>query len=138
MHHLMEHGLLADGWSFGFNNRKRALGICNYNKKRIELSRHTIEMNTDEEVIDTILHEVAHAIAGHEAGHGPKWKEAAKRLGAKPKASTSEAEMPIGRWNAVCRDCGAVTRRNRHRRTNLSKRICSRCKGGLSWIDNGN
>lgn len=36
----------------------------------------------------TTLHELAHAIAGHEAGHGKGWKEHAERLGLRfPKAA---------------------------------------------------
>ena len=39
---------------------------------------------------DTILHEIAHAIAGVEAGHGPAWKAVAQRLGATPRARAEE------------------------------------------------
>lgn len=38
------------------------------------------------EVHETILHEIAHALAGPGAGHGPKWREMARRVGARDNA----------------------------------------------------
>ena len=67
---MAEHGLTAGGWSFAFNRRKRSLGICNYTGKRIELSSAFVARNDEAAVRDTILHEIAHALAGQKAGHG--------------------------------------------------------------------
>ena len=50
-------------------------------------------MNGDpREVRDTILHEIAHALAGAKAKHGPAWKAIARRLGATLKARAEEGE----------------------------------------------
>lgn len=41
-------------------------------------------LNAEEDVVQiasTTIHELGHALAEHGAGHGPKWKEACKRLG---------------------------------------------------------
>ena len=59
---------------FQFDNAKRRAGCCSYRRKRISLSKYFVEHNSKKEVMNTILHEVAHAMAGYEAGHGPKWK----------------------------------------------------------------
>ena len=65
--HLMtRHGLMGRGWSFAFNRRKRSLGLCHYTARRIELSSHFVEMNDETQVRDTVLHEIAHALAGRE------------------------------------------------------------------------
>ena len=40
---------------------------------------------SEEQLLDTVLHEIAHAIAGHEAGHGLLWKATARRIGATPR-----------------------------------------------------
>jgi predicted SprT family Zn-dependent metalloprotease len=57
-------------------------------------------------VLDTILHEIAHALAGHKAGHGPAWKAKCAQIGAKPKRCFGrEIKMPDGRWRAVCGGC---------------------------------
>ena len=45
-----------------------------------------------EQIRDTVLHEIAHAIAGREAGHGPLWKVTARRIGATPRAKAYESQ----------------------------------------------
>ena len=78
-----EHQL--DGWMFQFNSRLRTTaGQCLYGKeKRIEIA--TLLINSPEikktDVLETLLHEVAHAIAGYKAAHGPIWKKIARELG---------------------------------------------------------
>ena len=52
---------------------------------------HALEGN-EEEIRDTVLHEIAHAIAGPEAGHGPLWKATARRIGATPRAKTYDGQ----------------------------------------------
>ena len=68
---ISEH--LDSSWSFQWNNRKRAFGLCHYGRNTIELSRFLTEHETEEATRQTILHEIAHAIAGLHAGHGPEW-----------------------------------------------------------------
>ena len=36
---------------------------------------------TDDEVDQVLLHEIAHALAGPGAGHGPRWKRVARDIG---------------------------------------------------------
>ena len=88
---LMERNGLVD-WSFRFNGAQKKLGVCRYGEKLILLSRgHTLD-GTPEQVTDTILHEIAHALVGPGAGHGPAWKAVARRLGATPKSCAPESE----------------------------------------------
>jgi predicted SprT family Zn-dependent metalloprotease len=89
------HGLAH--WSFAFNRRKRTLGLCYYSRQRIELSAHYVLRNDEASIRDTILHEIAHALAGPRAAHGPKWKALARQLGATPKRCDPAADMPPGR-----------------------------------------
>ena len=94
-------------WHFGWNFRKRALGLCRYREKRLELSRYFVAANAHDIVRETILHEIAHALAGEKAGHGPAWKAACSRLGCKPeRCDKGQAVMPRGRWAAKCAACG--------------------------------
>lgn len=85
-----EHGLEA--WAFRFSAAERRLGECREREKVIRLSRRHAVHGDPGEVTDTILHEIAHALAGAEARHGPAWKAVAKRLGATPKARAEESE----------------------------------------------
>jgi hypothetical protein len=73
--------LYTAGWSIDFNRRKRSIGLCRYDTKTIEISEHYLAVNTVDQVKETITHEIAHAIAGYSAGHGPKWKATHRALG---------------------------------------------------------
>ncbi len=102
---MVVHGV--GDWGFGWNRRKRALGLCRYGERRIELSVYFVRDNGEESVRDTILHEIAHALAGQRAGHGAKWKMMCARLGCKAeRCDKGEAVMPRGRWGAKCGACG--------------------------------
>lgn len=72
---------LADGWSFAFDRAVRRAGACDYERRRITLSRYLVDRAESEEVRQVLLHEIAHAQAGHRAAHGPRWRAAATRLG---------------------------------------------------------
>ena len=84
------HGL--EEWTFRFSAAQGRLGECREREKLIRLSlRHAVKADP-REVKDTILHEIAHALAGARAGHGPAWKAIAERIGATPKARAEESE----------------------------------------------
>lgn len=72
---------LDRSWSFGFDNAKTRAGLCNYTTKRISVSKYLAARYEDDEIHQVLLHEVAHAVAGNRAGHGPKWKAVAADLG---------------------------------------------------------
>jgi predicted SprT family Zn-dependent metalloprotease len=119
------HGLEEKGWRFKFDNAKRRFGLCSGRRKVISLSRYLVELNDGEEVRDTILHEIAHALVPGD-GHGPKWKAVAKGIGAKPQRCYDSARVasPEGKIVGTCPRCGKETRRFK-RPTVL--RACGRC-----------
>lgn len=86
---LAQYGLDVQGWTFEFNNRKRALGLCNYTKKTIYISKHFAETVAGDKIKDTVLHEIAHALAGAGNGHNYVWKAWCMKIGANPKATCS-------------------------------------------------
>lgn len=57
---------------------------CRYSKKTIYVDVLVAEWPWRKQR-DTILHEVAHALAGHKAGHGPRWFRIAERIGVRGK-----------------------------------------------------
>ena len=85
-----EHGLRA--WSLYFSHGRRLLGKCVYRDQAIFISRHHAVNHQPEQVNDTILHEIAHALAGSKAGHGPEWKAIALRIGAVPESRAYEKD----------------------------------------------
>src|SRR5580704_7735237 len=102
---LLKHGL--HGWTFGLADTKRRLGVCKYRTKRIEIAEYYALHNLPESVLDTLWHEMAHAIAGPAARHGPVWKAVAIRLGATPRACDNSPETVVmpGDWQATCPAC---------------------------------
>jgi predicted SprT family Zn-dependent metalloprotease len=126
------HGL--DGWQFDFNKRKRGLGLCCYDSRIIELSIYLVDHNGVEEIRDTILHEIAHALVGPGHGHDEVWKQKCLEIGAKPERC-GQAEMPGGRLQALCGCCGQLF--SRHRKPKRMKgwfcRACGPERGKLAW-----
>lgn len=77
---MEEHGLSDQGWNFEFDEQKRRFGACNYKNKLITLSWRLVIQNDEAHVLDTILHEIAHALTpGHH--HDSVWVAKAKELG---------------------------------------------------------
>ena len=120
---MRRHGL--KDWQFGFNRRKRSMGLCRYTVERIELSSYFVAAHDEPSIRDVILHEIAHALAGHEAAHGPLWRAICSAIGARPERC-GEAEMPTGRWLAICPGCRRQF--DRIRRPPRNRRyMCPRC-----------
>lgn len=79
-HHL-DPKFGAGKWTFAFDHAKRRAGLCNYTNRRISVSRYLAERFDDDEIHQILLHEIAHALAGPNAKHGPVWKKIARDLG---------------------------------------------------------
>lgn len=126
---LDEFGLTSNGWQFQWDRAVRRAGCCHYRNKTITLSLpiFSIEPNRDE-ALDMILHEVAHALAGYAAGHGPDWKKTATKIGARPVRCHS-LQTPPRPVVGEC-DCGPIY--HRHRLPAGGGR-CRRCGTAVSW-----
>jgi predicted SprT family Zn-dependent metalloprotease len=87
-------GLLTgpNPWRYGTANSRRFLGIC-YGKRRvIKMSKFFFDKVSPAQIVDTIRHEIAHALDFKRNGsssHGPKWKAIAVEVGAKPERCCS-------------------------------------------------
>lgn len=78
---LNKHGLKE--WSVRLNQNadSKFLGLCSYKDKCIILSAHHVDIHPDADVINTIRHEVAHAIVGPGHGHDSVWSAKARECG---------------------------------------------------------
>ena len=131
---LKAENLLQKGWRCEFDDSKKRLGCCRYTNKTISLSRYYIALNPDEETLDTIRHEVAHALTPHDHSHGADWKREASRLGAKPVACASDVVKPEAEFIGTCPNCGRKT--SKHRATDKINRIaCGDCCKNLNKGD---
>ncbi len=125
-------------WRLVVNGRMTsAAGRCKYRRREIHIARWHVDGSPEAEVLDTLLHEAAHALAGPDAHHGPRWKEWARALGADPTRTLPHEvwrKSPSGqrppRWLAVCRRCGQEYRRKRRPR---KRRLVCGCGGELEW-----
>ncbi|MHC4296490.1 MAG: SprT-like domain-containing protein [Planctomycetota bacterium] len=95
---MAEHGLDALGWSFGWNNRKRAYGLCNYTRKEISLSKPLCKGEPADSVRHTILHEIAHALCPVGVKHGRLWQLKCRELGIDPDWKRAPAERPAYKY----------------------------------------
>lgn len=127
---MRRHGLV--GWTFDFDHARRRFGCCNYTRRVITLSRPLTLLNPIEAVRDTLLHEIAHALApGH--GHGPRWRAICQQIGATPKRCYDESSIaspprPPGQYIMSCPRCRWQVSRHRQTRRKL---ICKTCRGAV-------
>ena len=135
-HALIELHLDAE-WSFAFDNAKKRAGLCDYTRKRISVSRYLAARWADDDVHQILLHEVAHAMAGPAAGHGPRWRSTARAIGYIGKATHSgETAVELAPWVGTCPN-GHVHYRHRKPTRALSCAKCSRSFSRaflISWV----
>ena len=133
--HMEEYELYNHYWHFDFQNKKVALGTCSYRDKRISLSKWYVELNEEDEVEDTILHEIAHALSyirhGLKGiGHGRIWKSICREIGATPeRVHKGNLNHPDNHYKYVdaC-GCGITYRRHRKSRGDYH---CPKCEEPL-------
>ncbi|MCY2955019.1 MAG: SprT-like domain-containing protein [Planctomycetota bacterium] len=132
---LMKEHALAD-WRFMFDRAKRRFGCCHYRQKLITLSQPLTLLNGENEVRDTLLHEIAHALTPRD-GHGRRWQAQCVQIGAKPATRYSEqAVVSPARAEAKylhgCRACDWWVKR---RRLTARVYVCARCRARLFHRD---
>lgn len=125
---MNEHGLTARGWTFAFDHARRRFGCCNLTQRRITLSRPLTFLNTEAQVRDTLLHEIAHALTPGN-GHGARWKAMCQRIGARPQRCYREDEViapprPVAPYLLGCPGCGWWVERRRRTGRKLQCRYC--------------
>jgi predicted SprT family Zn-dependent metalloprotease len=103
-------------WVFEYNNNKRRLGVCKFRHKRIEMQAYYVLHNSDSEIMDTLMHEIAHALVGPGYNHGPVWQAKAIEVGAIPTACNDNPDLELqeGNWITVCPNC--KKEHHKHRR----------------------
>ena len=122
---------LQPGWQFGFDLAASRGGVCWQRKKLITLSVTFCLKASREEIIDILLHEIAHAIVGHQHGHDAVWQEAAKRIGCSAERCHSVDHTPP-RWVGECKCAGKQWERQRLTRP-AKTGVCSKCENKITW-----
>lgn len=119
---MIQHGLTD--WAFTWDNAKMRLGQCSYKDKTISLSRILTIHRTEADTVNTILHEIAHALTpGHGHGHGRMWIHTAKLIGCTAERCSKEILIQ-GAWVGTCPN-GHVFDRHRAPKVRSSCLQCS-------------
>ena len=124
--------LWDNGWRFKWSWATKTTGVCSYNKKRIYLSVHYIANRDDSRIMNTILHEIAHAMCGPGYGHSSVWVDVAKAIGCTAERCSQDVDQMF-RFETLCSDCLTVTKRTAGPRSvqAISSRTCRSCGGNL-------
>lgn len=119
---IVQH--LDPSWTFAFDHAKVRAGLCDFTRKRITVSRYLAARFDDEENYQTLLHEVAHALAGPKEGHNPRWLGIARELGyIGGVRHTGETARELAAWVGVCPAGHTIYR---HRKPSRAS-SCTRC-----------
>ncbi|AEJ92356.1 SprT [Mycobacterium phage Timshel] len=132
---LHEHGL-GDTWRFKFTNAKRTAGICSYRDKTIGLSRYLLARRPYEESLNTITHEIAHALVGGMHGHDAAWQRKHRELGGDGKRCFEHTDLDAP-WIGTC---GHGKQFARYRRPKTLVGWRCNCRGkvrtAVEWVHN--
>ncbi len=83
---IEKHNLLKETgikWTFKWINSTSSIGVCHYRSSTIRLSKVWALYLPEWKIIDTILHEIAHALTPGDY-HGSLWKKTCLKVGALP------------------------------------------------------
>jgi len=115
-------------WSFRFDNGRKRAGSCQYGPQVISLSYEFAKHAPAEEIHDTILHEIAHALVGNAHYHDDVWRAKARAIGCSGRRC-HELHFTPPRYIVQCeRGCWVATAERRRRNV-----ICRRCRGALIY-----
>lgn len=121
---MREHGLTD--WVLVLDRAKTRAGACRFGRQEISISQWLTLLHDEDEVRETILHEIAHALAGPSHGHDATWRAVAKSIGSRgERCASAEVARVAGAWQGVCSHGHTVDRHKRPVRVG----ICARCHG---------
>lgn len=121
---MLDNGL--DDWSFDFDQAIKRFGATYWGSKRITLSKRLVLLNNRDEVEQTILHEIAHALAGRYAGHGKPWKDIVVSIGGRAETyyDINKVVQVPPKYELLCKNCGYTSYANRKRRAGVACPLC--------------
>lgn len=133
-----QHGLV--GWRIEFDRAKRRAGVCRHASRTIGLSTALTRLHDEAEVRETVLHEIAHALAGPRHQHDETWRAIAVSIGSSGERCVREdAPRVLGDWRGVCAGGHHFDRHRRPDRVLLCRRCASAEVAGrvIEWTYRG-
>ena len=123
---LKEHQL--NDWRFEWDKAGVRFGCCHYRTKRITISLKLTKINKMEQCQDTVLHEIAHALAPKDH-HGRIWHMMCCKVGAEPRRCYDHKEVQAveSKYVTYCTNCSYTHPRYRKPPANARPAACSHC-----------
>ena len=115
------------GWKIALDHALKRLGQTNYNKKLITISKHFLRGPScnEKKIKNTVLHEIAHVIAGPSNAHNQKWKNIALKIGCDAKIYGT-MDLPDAKWLMYCpKSC---FKQKYFRKPKTDNKVCLKCK----------
>lgn len=123
---MREHGLHE--WRLTFDRAKTRAGQCRFDRHEISLSGPLMRLQDEVEVRETILHEIAHALAGPSHGHDATWRRIAHSIGSTGQTRLRTDALPKADWVGTCPRGHTI---GRHRRPSRPL-SCGRCSSSFT------
>ncbi len=124
-------------WTFSFNERRRALGLCSPRSKTIYLSQWFIENGSRETSmwVNTMIHEIAHAINYHLGGrgHDRQWRNIFISLGGNGQRTSGDIkfqdliENPVSKYTTICPNGHTSPSHKKSKAISNGRRSCGKC-----------
>ena len=135
---MRKHGL-DSSWSFTIDHNATARGgQTRHRSKQIGLSLAYIKVATKDEIKNTVLHEIAHAIVGPGHGHDDVWKAVFIGIGGDGSRCMSERVSQALRettanYRVVCLDNGHFLGYRKRRSNIVNTKVCGICSSRISF-----
>ena len=122
-------------WTFKLDNAFLRCGMCDYDNWNITISKpYLLHKNRlKSEIINTLLHEIAHALVGYENSHNNIWREKALEIGCDGEPCNRIALFVEPKYYLTCsKRCYSQPR---YRKSKCNK-LCILCKEQMILIPN--
>lgn len=128
-----EHNELKE-WEIKLSDKlKTTAGRCCYTQKRIDLSSSCVNVCSEDQYRDILLHEVAHALAGKNTHHGPQWKFMAKKIGCSGERC-HQIIFTKPKYQIKCSNSKCNVQFERHVLRLKLTHVCKKCKSKFNVI----
>ncbi|ASR87788.1 SprT-like protease [Mycobacterium phage Wintermute] len=130
---IRKHGLT--GWTVTFDNARRRAGQCRYTTRTISLSKPLMAQRTYAETMNTITHELAHALVGPDHGHDAVWSRKHRELGGDGKRCFEHFDHTAP-WVGTCGHGKQFARYRQPKNLHGWRCRCTKAGSPITWARN--